>query len=352
VATPDGLIIAGDSSIVRFAKPDLQPNISPTTCTVLSVGDLLVDGPYDTLQCALRDVTYDPVRDLLYAAIPGAVGPQGNSIAVIDPETFDVQTYIPLTAEPMSIDISDDGAVLTATLRDASQLAEIDLATRTLTRLISLGFEIINGTQRFNPLIASAARARPGFPGEIAVATSQAGVYLYVDGTQLPTAPRDFDTHTRIFFDQTDSTRLVAHRSNEIASYRLNGAGLDSLGTTRDVLAGITIARRGNRLMNGRGGDLDIGTLIGGQVCDFGDPDFAFRAVAFGTDPDYTFFAEPRAGHELYRCDLATGQVSGPIRVPLFAERNIDRPQRLFQLNSGDLAFLHEATLLKLGAPN
>jgi hypothetical protein len=38
--------------------------------------------------------------------------------------------------------------------------------------------------------------------------------------------------------------------------------------------------------------------------------------------------------------------------VPLFAERNIDRPQRLFQLNSGDLAFLNEATLLKLGAPN
>ena len=351
VVTADALIVAGDSRIARFAKTDLQPNM-PSACTVLSVGDLLADGVYDTFSCKARDIAYSPGRDLLYAAIPGAIGPQGNSIAVIDPETFTVQSFIPLTAEPMSIDISDDDAVLTATLREASQLAEIDLATQTLARTTALGFEIINGTTRFDPLTARSARARPGFPNEIVVSTNQREVYLYVDGVQLPTTPRAFDDYTRLFFDETDSTRLIGHISGEVGSYRLNGAGLDSLGTTRDILPGITIARRGNRLLNGRGEDLDIGTLIGSEICDFGDPDFAFRAVAFGTDSNTAFFAEPRAGHELYRCDLATGQLSGPTRVSIFTERTTDRAQRLYQLNSGDLAYLHEATLLKLAAPD
>lgn len=351
VTTADGLIVAGNSRIVRFAKSDLQPNIGPDPCTVLSVGDLLVDGPYDTLGCQVRDAVYDPVRNLIYTAVPGAVGPQGNSIAIIDPETFVVQSYIPLTAEPMSIDISDDGTVLTATLAEASQLAEIDLATRTLTRLTPLGFEIINGTRRYAPLTASAARARPGFPDEIAVATNQGEVFIYSNGAQLPETPFLFGAYTRLFFDENDSTRLVAHRSGEITALMLNGSGLAGLGTTSNVLPGNTIARRGNRVMNGRGEDLDIGTLIGAQACDFGSPDFAFRAVTFSADPDTAFFAVPAVGHELYRCDLATGQVSGPTRVAAFAEPRFARAQRLFELNSGDLVYLHEYTLLKLAAP-
>lgn len=352
VATPDGLIVAGDSRVVRFAKSDLQPNISPDSCGVVSVSDLLIDGTYDTLRCQLRDIAYDRDRNLIYAALPGAVGPQGNSIAIIDPETYAVQTYIPLTAEPLSIDISDDGAVLTATLGEASQVAEIDLASRTLTQLIPLGFEIINGNRRFDPLIASAARARPGFPGEIAVATIQRDVFLYVNGTQQPTTSQNFNSYTRLFFDVTDSTRLIAHSSGEIASYRLTGSGLEGLTTTRDLLPGFAIARSGNRLMNGRGEDLEIGTLIGSQACDFGASDFGFRAVAYGTDSDTAFFAERGAGHELYRCDLATSQVTAPTRVPFFAEAIVDRPRRLFQLASGDLAYLQETTLLKLAAPD
>lgn len=354
VSTPDSLIVAGDSGIVRFAKTDLVPNISPDTCTVLAAGDLLVDGPLDTLECRLRDIAYDADRNLIYAAVAGSAGPQGNSIAVIDPEDFTVQAYVPLTAEPTSIDISDDGAVLTATLANASQVAEIDLATRTLTRVTPLGFEFTNQTQQSTPLIATAARARPGFPGQIAVAVRQDGLRLFEDGALLPDVPLGFESYTRLFFDASDSTRLVAHFASNVTSFRLNGNGLDSLGTTRGVLGGPVIARRGNRLLDGNGEDLDIGTLIGGQACDFDEPGFGPpRAVAFGTDPDTAFFARLRvAGHELWRCDLSTGQVGDSVFVPVFAERDLSRPQRLFQLNNGDLAYLHEETLLKLAAPD
>ena len=353
VAAANELIIIGDSSIGRVAKTDLAPNISPDPCTVISVTDLLIDGTYDTLECKLRDVVYDAGRDLLYGALPGAVGPQGNSIVILDPDTLGVNAYIPLTAEPLTLAMSDGGEVLTVTLADASQIVEIDLATQAIKRTTTLGFDIVNGDRRSDPLNAIATRARPGFPDQVAVADWRSEVYLFDGGVRQEISAFARDDYTRLFFSNTDSSLLFGHRSGRLGTMQLNGSGVDFLSSTDNVLESIPIARQGNRLLSGRGQELDLGTLIGSQACDFEAPNFGFRAPAYGSAANTAFFAEPDSGrHLLYRCNLATGEVGEPVRLPLFAEPRTDRPFALYELNSGELVFLHEGTLLKLSAPD
>ncbi len=352
LVTANELIIVADSSIGRVAKADLAPNVPADPCTVISVTDLLVDGTYDTLECRLRDVVYDSDRDLLYGALPGAVGPQGNSIVVLDPDTLAVNTYIPLTAEPLTLAMSDGGEVLTVTLAEASQIVEIDLETRTIKRTTTLGFDTFNNTSRSDPIIPTATRARPGFPDQVVVADWQSDVYLYDSGVRQPISAFARNTYSRLFFSTTDSSLVFGHLSGRLGTLQLNGSGVDFLSETDNVLESIAIARRGNRLLSGRGQELDLGTLIGSQACNFEPPNFGFRAPAYSSAADTAFFAESDGGrHLLYRCNLDTGEVGDAVPVPLFAESTTDRPFALYQLNSGELVYLHEGTLLKLSAP-
>lgn len=349
LVTDNELIFFGDARIARIPKADLQPNLGFGDCASASVSNVLVDGAYEVFGCPVRDFVYGAGRQLIYAALPGAIGPHGNSIVAIDPDTLALQAAAALTAEPISIDMSDDGAVLTVALSGATQLAEIDLETFAVKRVTSLGFGRVFGTDYSDPLIASAARARPGFPDEVAVATYEREIYMYSSGVRLPMAPYLSEIYTRLFFDANDSSRLVAHARGEVTSLRLNGSGLDNLGTVENVLAGDVVVRQGNLVLSGYGDNLDIGTLFGIQSCDFSDGISVFAAVAFANSPDEAVYVDPSSDvFEVSRCDLSTGQVSGPVFVPQFLLFDAASEHRLAMLGSGDLMYLYRGTLLKL----
>jgi YVTN family beta-propeller protein len=75
----------------------------------------------------------------LYASVPSSDGPNGNSVAVIDPAAQKVLQYVPVGSEPHALAISDDGKVLWVVNTGSNTLRRVDLTTLTAGPLLPLG---------------------------------------------------------------------------------------------------------------------------------------------------------------------------------------------------------------------
>ncbi|HCT44212.1 MAG: hypothetical protein CMJ35_01915 [Phycisphaerae bacterium] len=85
------------------------------------------------------DAVYDPYLDLIYASVQSGYGyPNGNSIAIIDPEKFEVIEFVPIGSEPGLLDLSSDGRKLAVSLEGALALVTLDTLTHERSAMRSL----------------------------------------------------------------------------------------------------------------------------------------------------------------------------------------------------------------------
>ena len=63
----------------------------------------------NALNLTTNDLVYDSVTDKIYASIPSANGSNGNSIGVINPNTYLLENTIFIGNEPTILAISDNG---------------------------------------------------------------------------------------------------------------------------------------------------------------------------------------------------------------------------------------------------
>ncbi len=118
-----------------------------------------------------RDILYDPGTRKIYASVPNSAGPNGNSIAVIDPFTVAVEAFVPIGTEPAKLARSDDGQYLyVALLGSPPTVRRMHLATRTP------GLEFPLGAGSFGANSAEDIAVQPGNPGVIAVSLRRPGV--------------------------------------------------------------------------------------------------------------------------------------------------------------------------------
>ncbi|MGH8223606.1 MAG: hypothetical protein ACREQZ_11595, partial [Woeseiaceae bacterium] len=138
----DFLFIAQSGSVDRYALGDLQPNLPAEPCVRTDVSGLWIDGTYVQLDCGFTEAVFDPGRDRLYAGLPN-FSERGNSIAVIDPATLEITTWVPVNGTPKSLNLSSDGATLYAILDETSKVIEVDLDTLVPTDVTVLGFRLM-----------------------------------------------------------------------------------------------------------------------------------------------------------------------------------------------------------------
>lgn len=94
---------------------------------------------FQSMNLTVNAFAYNAFDRRLYATVPGNDGPNGNSVAVIDPATPKVLQYVPVGSEPKALAISDDGKVLWVINTGSKTLRRVDLVTLTTGPVVPLG---------------------------------------------------------------------------------------------------------------------------------------------------------------------------------------------------------------------
>jgi len=89
-------------------------------------------------------LVYDSTRDLIYIAVSAQQTPQGQSIAILNPETAVIESFYPLDSEPLRLGVSGDGQYLYVAM--SNEIRRINLATWTPELDIPLNLEVLSMT--------------------------------------------------------------------------------------------------------------------------------------------------------------------------------------------------------------
>ena len=349
--TNDSLVAASSSRLLTFPLAELVPNLPSKDCDPIVIDDLLREGTYQVADCVLTHATYDAARELVYASLPGSEGPNGNAIVVMDATSLESIASIPVNGSPTALFMSPDGDRLYAPLDNASLLVEVDLDTRTLTSTVPLGYQIVNGDQRFAPQQAIAIAESPANAQELVAAMFSSEVVFFRSDLPLQDVARNRDRFGSLHFNDADSTMVVAHAPGQVDAFSLTGNGIAFVSSISDAALGTQVVERDNVLYGAGGGSFDIATLNGNRVCanarqsDIG-------SVAVDSTGTALYFARSLTPvHLLFHCDPQTTAVTDPDFVPFFGQDRNGIQRGLFIVADGTLIYVHDGALLKLSAP-
>lgn len=111
-----------------------------------------------------NDLVYDPATNRLYASVTSQQGGEGNSIAVIDPETGSIPSTTYVGSEPGRMVLTDNAQYLYVSLDGAAAVRRVIVATLTPDIQFSLGSDQYSGPYKARDMVAL-----PGHPGTIVV---------------------------------------------------------------------------------------------------------------------------------------------------------------------------------------
>jgi hypothetical protein len=169
------------------------PNV--TTSVVISNAALTpVTGTPTLDNLTPNHILWNAGSGRLYASIPAAAGPWGNSVAIINPSSQTVESTIFVGSDPDVLALSGDGAFLYVGLDGSASVARIDLATSALDLTFFLGLDPIIG----GPTLPASVSVSPSDSNTIAVARINTNVQpnneivaIYQQGVLLPNTTND-----------------------------------------------------------------------------------------------------------------------------------------------------------------
>jgi hypothetical protein len=133
-----------------------------------------------------NDLIYNPTTKLLYASVPSAAGPSGNSIVSVDPIPGIADTPVFIGSEPKKLALSNDGNSLYVSLEGTATIRKFDVPTKAPGMQFPIGQDSFHGIYLLSDMAVA-----PGNPDLVAVARSyrgtsppEAGVAVYDNGVQ------------------------------------------------------------------------------------------------------------------------------------------------------------------------
>jgi hypothetical protein len=232
----------------------------------------------------------DPIRQRIYASVPGTSFPFGNKIVRIDPATGKVEASVFVGSEPGAIAIDTNATVLYVGLDGTGRIVRVNLATF----MPDLEFAIGSAAGAF---LAENIAVMPGNPEVIAVErrpyqyAQDAGVAIYDHGVRRPhVTSTDLGLEIRSIVFSDDPTRLYTTRdySSGINTLTVDETGVRFSGIWEDLPAnsGDDIKYAGGVVYTASGLALvpEDGTLAGtfsGVSYGIFEPDAATNRVFF-----------------------------------------------------------------------
>ncbi len=287
------------------AKADLsKASILPITVTNPSPGDSSLATSFDvtykatvtTVNLPANNIVYDPYAQLIYASLPSSYGPNGNSIAVVDPKTGKVKGYYFAGSEPHQLALSADAQYLYVGLNGNGSVQRLILPNFTPDIDVSLGTSYFGG-----PNIANSLQVSPSSDHTWAVSTGTTtccydyAIYFYSDTTQLPDSVTNSGQSQIIF---ANSSTLFGYYNSTLTPVTVSSSGGTAGTPWFGLVEGSSIAYADD-LIYGNEGEafnpatgllLGIYDFTGEQCCDYTYPqilpDAPFnRILALGTTP-------------------------------------------------------------------
>lgn len=214
------LVFAFDEEIHTLDKSLLIPTQLEDPCVLEDLSGQLGPAFFLQVSCRFNDAIYDASRNLVYASTPGIAGPNGNSVAIIDPVTGAILKYIYVGSEPTKLTMSGSGNRLYVALSAATLIAEVDLQSQTLATLIpTQPPPPKDGTDL--PVVLAAS---PNFDTELLVALS-GSLDIYTLGVSSPSGAIGTNDMEALFYrsDGAVAFGIASSRSRFIIPVDANG---------------------------------------------------------------------------------------------------------------------------------
>ena len=195
----------------------------------------------NTLNLTTNDIIYDSVTNKIFASIPSANGSNGNSIGVINPNTYLLENTIFIGSEPTILAISDNGQYIYSGFSGASIVRRFDVTTQTAGLQFSLGSDSSTGS-----FYAEDIEVMPGQPTTIAISRKNngfsprhEGVAIYDNNIMRPTTTPDHTGSNRIEFTSQNALIGYNNETTEFGIRRLsvNSSGVSNVSVTQNVLS-------------------------------------------------------------------------------------------------------------------
>lgn len=121
-------------NVINLADIEIQTG-EDCAATVIMTAD---DEPYTNYGCSVRAAAYDPVRSKLYLGLSDSEGENGNSVAVIDAVSGDVEAFTRVDARPSQMVMAGDGSKLFISFSTADRIAELNPDTLLVDRAVPI----------------------------------------------------------------------------------------------------------------------------------------------------------------------------------------------------------------------
>jgi hypothetical protein len=282
---------------------------------------------------------------LIYASLPSSYGTNGNSIAVIKPQTGKVIAYHYAGSEPHQLALSADGQYLYVGLNGSGSVQRLILPGFTPDIEVSLGTGYFGG---LNVAISLQVSPSNGHAWAVAQSTSSCcygyGVYFYTDATQLPGNVTSNFANQILFANS--STLYFFYAGNSLTQINVSSNGGTAGTTWSDLVEGSSIAYADGLIYGNAGqafnpatglllGTFDIGSA---SCCSYTDlllPNALFnRMLVVGNTPFLSSF-----GITSYSLDEFTPQAAAS-----FLQFNGDQASNFIFWGNSGVAFVTQVS--------
>ncbi len=308
IGLPNGeVLLVLETEIHRVDLASPAPNYV-RNCSTLDLGGQLGTAVYVQINCRFNDSVYDAGRDLIYASVPSAAGANGNSVAVIDPQTGTIQSFIPVGSEPDELSLSGGGTRLYVTLRESNSVAEVDLQTQQRVATVRLEDEDFSSGPGFAQAITASTQSETDF-----IMATEQGVGVYSNGARLPDTPISARGFVSLFYN-SDATRAYAVDDNRnLWTFDVTATGLVNEVQTRNVMEYMGVKIENDLLYERLGAIIDPETAATVAIC-------PASASAVEPDPasDDVYYLETGFDSVFYVCDENLQNLKRTFQVPRF----------------------------------
>lgn len=336
----ESLLIANNQGISRISLVDLEDNFSEEPCNLFDLTGLSIESFLLKLRCRITGLAYDSSRDTLLVATSGNGGDLAGLILFVDPQTGDVGASVNLGALPGEIEISGDSSLLFVSMAESTEIAVVDLATRSIQAPVHLGLREDPSGSQIAPFLASRIEVSQSIPGFLVAASAHGDLAVFQDRARAPNMDVAVGLVGNVLLSSDESRALVL-TSEESVLFDVSSSGITRSSVLGTILPDGQATRRG-----------DMVFLADGQVFDFSDSSVSIACnVPFGSiygnvvglDASGTigyYVGRSTTAYWIVECNLMTGTLTyhPPITI---AGEDIPYLIDVFTLNNGLIAFAH-----------
>ncbi|MEC4049989.1 T9SS type A sorting domain-containing protein [Flavobacterium sp. SUN046] len=212
-----------------------------------------------------NDLVYDSNTDRIYVTIPSSNGSNGNSIGVINPNTFTLDQTIFMGSEPTEMAISDNGEYIYTAFSGSATVRRFNVATKTAEIQFPLGSDSFSGSYYAYDL-----SVMPGNSHALAVSrnvqssTGFYGVAIYDDGVPRATTTISTYPNNYSYVINFNSSSLMYGFNNHSTGFNLNrlavnAGGVNEISTTGSIVYNFNI---NNFVTNNNNLYFDFGAIV------------------------------------------------------------------------------------------